>query len=55
MGNVVFAICVFASMVLIAVLCVIVVAVAAFISMTLWALVKPLFSTWIDWFYWRTM
>lgn len=48
----------FAIMVLMAVLCVIVVAVAAFVCMTAWALVKPLLSplieAWIDWFERRT-
>lgn len=48
----------FAIMVLMAVLCVIVVAVAAFVCMTAWALVKPhlsgLIDAWIDWFERRT-
>lgn len=48
----------FAIMVLMAVLCVIVVAVAAFVCMTAWALVKPhlsgLIDAWLDWFEWRT-
>lgn len=48
----------FAFMVLMAVLCVIVVAVAAFVCMTAWALVKPhlsgLIDAWIDWFERRT-
>lgn len=48
----------FAIMVLMAVLCVIVVAVAAFVCMTAWALVRPLLSplidAWIDWVERRT-
>lgn len=48
----------FAFMVLMVVLCVIVVAVAAFVCMTAWALVRPLLSpiidAWIDWFERRT-
>lgn len=48
----------FAFMVLMAVLCVTVVAVAAFVCMTAWALVKPhlsgLIDAWIDWFERRT-
>lgn len=48
----------FAIMVLMAVLCVIVVAVAAFVCMTAWALVKPplsgLIDAWLDWFERRT-
>lgn len=48
----------FAFMVLMAVLCAIVVAVAAFVCMTAWALVKPhlsgLIDAWLDWFERRT-
>lgn len=48
----------FVFMVLAAVLCVIVVVVAAFVCMTAWALVKPclsgLIERWIDWFERRT-
>ena len=48
----------FAFMVLMVVLCFIVFAVAAFVCMTAWALVKPplsgLIDAWLDWFERRT-
>lgn len=58
MEGVATALLTFAFLVLMAVLCVIVVAVAAFVCMTAWALVRPLLSplieAWIDWFERRT-
>ena len=58
MEGVATALLTFAFMVLMAVLCVIVVAVAAFVCMTAWALVRPLLSplieAWLDWFERRT-
>lgn len=58
MDGVATALLTFAFMVLMAVICVIVVVVAAFVCITLWALVRPLLSplidAWIDWFERRT-
>lgn len=54
MDGVTTALITFAFMVLMAVLCVIVVVVAAFLCMTAWAIVRPILSplidAWLSWF-----